>query len=47
LPLKMISNSSAKAVTFVKDVEIVGEVEGSKIGRTKTREIKLPECFKK
>ena len=47
LPLKTISNSSAKAVTFAEDVEVVGEAEGSKIGRTKTREIKLPERFKK
>ena len=47
LPLKAISNSSAKAVTFAEDVEVVGEAEGSKIGRSKTREIKLPERFKK
>ena len=36
LTLKAISNSSAKAVTFVEDVEVVGEAEKSKIGRSKT-----------
>jgi hypothetical protein len=47
LPLKAISNSSAKAVSFAEDVEVVSKAKGSKIGRTKTWEIKLPEHFKK
>ena len=46
LPYKKTSNSSMKVVSFAKEVEVVGEVEGSKMAETRTRKIKLPERFK-
>ena len=46
LSYKKASSSSAKAVTFAKQVEVVLEEKGSEITETRTRKINLPQRFR-
>jgi hypothetical protein len=43
---KKSSDSSTKAVSFIEEVEVVAEVEGSKMPLTRTQKINLPARFK-
>ena len=46
LPLKSLSNVTTKVVSFVEEVDVIGEVEGVHLRQTRTRAISLPHRYK-